>query len=132
MTGAAMGPVERAIRAKFKPPATLCTLAQRKPFQISVIDSRGIVLLLGIQESPVRLSWECLESIPAFLRSQPGWVPAGGAHSVEGDTGTVDEFLKGWVKTDVARWLACVLRDAGIVEVIDGPLRLRLTKARIW
>jgi hypothetical protein len=101
-------------------------VSQRKPFKLSVIDHKGIVLLLGKQESPSRLTWDWLESIPTFLARHPGWMPAGGAHSVEGDPGTLDEFLKGCVKTDMARWLAVVLRDAGVVELADDPLRVRL------
>jgi len=107
---------------------TLHTVSQRKPFKLSVMDRRGIVLLLGEQESPSRLPWEWLEAIPTFLANQPGWMPAGGKHSVEGEPGTLDEFLKGCVKTDVARWLVVILRGAGLVELAEGPLRVRLPK----
>jgi hypothetical protein len=121
-----MGPVERAIRATYHAPVTLYTVSQRKPFKISVIDHRGIVLLLGQQESPSRLPWEWLESIPVLLARHPGWMRVGGAFSVEGEPGTLDELLKGCVKTDVARWLAVVLRGAGLVELSERPLRVRL------
>ena len=122
-----MGPVEDAIRTKFSAPVTLHTLGQRKPFKLSAIDNDGIVLLLGEGEWPTRLSWECLESVPTFLRGQAGWVPAGGKHSVAGEPGTLDKHLKRYQKTDVARWLVRVLGDAGVVEVSEGPpLRLRL------
>ncbi len=122
-----MGPVEHAIRMKLRAPATLYTVGQRKPFRLSAIEADGIVLLLGKGEWHTHLSWECLESIPAFLRGQSGWVPAGGARSVAGEPGTLDEHLKGYLKRDVARWLARVLADAGIVDLAEGPpLRLRL------
>ena len=122
-----MGPVEHAIRTTLRAPVTLHTVGQRKPFKLSAIDDDGIVLLLGRGEWHTRLSWECLESVPAFLRAQPGWVPAGGVHSVEGEPGTLDEHLKGYLKRDVARWLVPVLGDAGIVDVSEGPpLKLRL------
>lgn len=121
-----MGPVEHAIRTRLRAPVTLYTVAHRKPFKLSAIDDDGIVLLLGRGEWHTRLSWECLESVPAFLRSQPGWVRAGGVHSVAGEPGTLDEYLKGYLKRDVARWLARVLADAGVVDMQEGPpLRLR-------
>jgi hypothetical protein len=122
-----LGPVEHAIRAKLRAPVTLYTVGQRKPFKLSAIEADGIVLLLGRGEWHTQLSWECLESIPAFLQSQPGWVPAGGVHSVAGEPGTLDEHLKGYLKRDAARWLARVLADAGVVDLSEGPpLRLRL------
>lgn len=122
-----MGPVEHAIRTKFTAPATLYTVGQRKPFKLNAIEDDGIVLLLGRGEWHTHLSWECLESIPAFLQGQPGWMPAGGVHSVAGQPGTLDEYLKGYLKRDVARWLVRVLADAGVVDLSEGPpLRLRL------
>lgn len=122
-----MGPVERAIRSTFSTPATSHTLGQRRPFVLSVIDSEGVVLLLGKTRARTRLTWDCLESVPAFLRGQAGSVPAGGKRSVSGEPGTLDEHLKQYLKTDVARWLAVLLRDAGVVYVADGPpLRVRL------
>lgn len=126
-----MGPVEQAVRAKFKGGDTLYTVSNREPFTIGVIDTDGIVLMLGRKQSSAPLSWECLESVPAFLRNTPGWVPAGGNHSVAGEPGTLDQHLKGYLNKDVARWLARVLTDAGIVELSVGPpLSLRLPQYR--
>jgi len=124
-----MRQVERAIRTRFGGPARLRTVGQEKPFTLSVIDTEGIVLLLGQGQWRTRLTWECLESIPEFLRRENGWVPAGGVHSVAGEPGTLDEYLKRYLKRDVARWLAVVLRDAGVIELSEGPpLRVRLRK----
>ena len=122
-----MGPVEQAIRAHFRALATLRTIGQHKPFVLSVIDSDGVVLLLGAGEWHTRLSWTCLESVVPFLRSHAGWVPAGGKFSVAGEPGTLDQHLKRYLKRDVARWLAKVLADAGVVDVTYGPpLSVRL------
>ena len=72
---------------------------------------------------------ECLESIVPFLCAQEGWVPAGGKFSTAGEPGTLDQHLKRFLKRDVARWLAQVLADAGVVEVRTGPpLSVRLTE----
>jgi hypothetical protein len=117
-----MGPVQRAIRARFPVvPITLHTFGQQKPFELSVIDRAGIVLRLGNGGWKTPLPWECLESIPAFLGRQGGWVRAGGIRSVDGEPGTLDEHLKKCQKRDVARWLVRVLADAAVVDVSVGP-----------
>jgi hypothetical protein len=124
-----LGPVENAIRTTFTVPVTLDTIGQEKPFVLREIDSDGIVLLLGRGGWHTRLSWQCLESVVPFLRGQAGWVPAGGVHSVAGEPGTLDQHLKRYLKRGIARWLTRVLRDAGVVQVSNGPpLRLRLTE----
>jgi len=89
-------------------------------------DADGVVLRLGKGRHQSDLPWSCLETIPTFLGGQGGWVIAGGYHSVTGEPGTLDAYLKSWQKTDVARWLTRVLAEAGVVNVDDGPpLRLR-------
>ena len=118
-----MGPVEQALRRTFSAPATLHTLGRSKPFVLRAIDSDGIVLLLGRKQARTRLPWDCLESVPLFLRSQPGWVPVGGARAVAGEPGTLDEHLKQYVKRDVARWLVRVLLDAGVVQATRRFIR---------
>jgi hypothetical protein len=122
-----VGPVEHAVRSRFSAPATLHTIGQEKPFILSAIDRDGIVLLLGGGHWHTRLTWGCLESVIPFLRSHPGWVPAGGKFSVDGEPGTLDEHLKRYLKRDVARWLARVLELAGVVELgATRPLSVRL------
>jgi hypothetical protein len=125
-----MGPVEQAIRSRLRAPSTLSTIGEGKPFELSVIDEGGIVLLLGQGRWHTRLSWECLESIVPFLRSRGGWVPAGGKFSVAGEPGTLDQHLKRYLKRDVARWLARVLDLAGVVELgSTRPLSVRLASS---
>jgi len=72
--------------------------------------------------------WECLEGIVPFLRSRTDWVDVGGDKTATGKPGTLDEHLKGCRKTNVARWVAKVLREAGVVQVVQGPLHVRLTE----
>lgn len=124
-----MEPVEQAIRARFRTPATLHTLGQRKPFVLERIDHNGIVLLLGKQRNYTPLGWDCLEGIVLFLRRHPGWVPAGGAYAVSGEPGTLDEHLKDCISRQTSRWVAVVLQEAGVVRVDKGPpLRVQLTE----
>lgn len=120
------GPVESATRRRFpRTPVTLATYGQGVTFELDY-DADGIVLRLGKGRWASDLPWACLESVPAFLRGRRGWVIAGGQHSVSGEPGTLDAYLKAWQKTDVARWLVRVLAEAGVVDVDDGrPLRLR-------
>jgi len=124
-----LGRVEQAIRSRLTVPVTLYTFGREKPFVLSVMDGDGIVLLLGEGEWHTRLTWECLESVVPFLRGHAGWVPAGGKFSVAGEPGTLDQHLKRYLKRDVARWLARVLSDAGVVQVSERPaLSLRLSE----
>lgn len=127
--GTEMGPVEQAIRATFRTPVTLHTFGHRKPFVLERIDHNGILLLLGEQLNETPLSWECLEGILPFLCRYPGWVPAGGTFVVQGERGTLDEYLKDCISRQTSRWVAVVLEAAGVVRVDKGPpLRVRLTE----
>lgn len=118
--------VETAIRRTIPAGSTLTTYGQGAEFVVEEYDADGMVLLLGAGRHRTRLPWDCLEGVPTFLRHR-GWVVAGGQFSTEGQTDTLDQYLKRWLKRDVARWLVRVLEVAGVVEVDDGrPLRLRL------
>ena len=124
-----MEPVEQAIRARFRTPATLHTLGEGKPFVLERIDHNGIVLLLGKQRNYTLLKWNCLEGIVPFLGRHPGWVPAGGTYVVGGVRGTLDEHLKDCISRQTSRWVAVVLKEAGVVRVDKGPpLRVQLTE----
>jgi hypothetical protein len=122
-----MGPVEQAIRSNLRAPATLHTLGRHKPFVLERISPDGIVLLLGRQRNYTPLEWECLEGIIPFLRRRPGWVLAGGTYVVEGEVDTLDEHLKDCISRQTSRWVAVVLRDAGVLRIDSGPpLRVQL------
>jgi hypothetical protein len=124
-----MGEVEQAIRARFRTPVTLHTLGQGRPFVLERIDNNGIVLLLGKQRNYTPLSWDCIEGIVPFLRRHPGWVLAGGTYVVDGELGTLDEYLKGCISRQTSRWVAVVLKEAGVVRVDNGPpLRVELVE----
>jgi hypothetical protein len=119
--------VEDAIRRSVHPEQELRTPSQGKPFIVSRIDGEGIVLLLGRGQWPTRISWACLEGTVPFIRQHGGEVPIGGRHDVQGNPGTLDEWLKGCVKRTTAGWVAVVLERAGVVEMSPGrPQTVRL------
>jgi hypothetical protein len=89
-------------------------------------DAKGIRVHLGPQRTPSRLSWACLEGVPGHLHGK-GWMLVGGQKSVVGEPDTLDQHLKGCVKTLTSRWVARVLRDAGVVEVRLDRMAVRLT-----
>lgn len=120
-----MGPVEKAIRERFPSRhADLQTLSTGAPFELAW-DEKGILVYLGKQRTPSRLSWVCLEGVPGHLKGQ-GWMLAGGMNKVTGEPGTLDEHLKKCVKVNTSRWVARVLADAGVVEVRTDPVEVRL------
>jgi len=122
------GPVERAIRASIEPGGTLYTVSKRAPFVIQAMDEQGVVLLLGRKRAWTRLSWECLEGIPPFLRER-GCVRVGSVFSVDSDADTLDGYLKQCINRATAGWIASLLAEAGVVDVDAGPpatVRLRL------
>ncbi|MCJ7491305.1 MAG: hypothetical protein MUP15_04020 [Dehalococcoidia bacterium] len=121
-----MGTVEQRVRTHIKSAVTLRTFAKRAPFVVRDLDNAGVILLLGTKRAYTRLSWACLEGIPGFLRNK-GWVTIGGSRRVEGDPGTLDEYLKSWIKRDIANYVTSLLAHAGIVDVDVGPpARVRL------
>ena len=122
--------VEDSVRRSILPGAELRTPARKKPFWVEQIDGQGVVLLLGEGRWPARLSWDCLEGVVPFVRDLGGEVPIGGRHDVVGNPGTLDEWLKGCIKTTTAGWVAVLLEEAGIVRITETrPQRVRLTSA---
>ncbi|MFN0252729.1 MAG: hypothetical protein ACKV2T_37995 [Kofleriaceae bacterium] len=125
------GPVTRAIRASLTPGQTLFTPTARAPFRIE-FETEGVVLLLGKGEHRTRLSWDCLDGVVPFIASAGGNVRIGGLNDVEGNPGTLDEYLKGFTTTNTAGWVAALLEAAGILELIDErPARVRIRVAGV-
>jgi hypothetical protein len=122
--------VEEAIRQSISPGQELRTPKGKKPFWVGEVDGEGLVLLLGQGRWRTRLSWVCLEGVVPFSHARGGEVRIGGRHDVVGNPGTLDEWLKGCVKTTTAGWVAVVLENAGVVRIADEvPQRVRLTSA---
>jgi hypothetical protein len=124
-----MGPVEQAFRSRLRAPSTLRTISRGATFVLRSLGHDGIVIELGAKRTATLVTWDCLESIPDFLRANPGWVVSGGLHSTHAIPGTLDAHLKRYVPRDIANWIVVLLRDAGTVDVDPGPpLRLRLKR----
>ena len=104
----------------------LATPSQGKPFVVESINHRGVVLLFGKKQTKTPFSWSALEGI----RTQFGrgnWTVIGGRRDVEGNPGTLDGYLKTYMKRDTAGWIASLLEAAGVVELDRGtPGRFRV------
>jgi hypothetical protein len=56
-----------------------------------------------------------------------GWIVIGGRRDVMGNPGTLDGYLKDYMKRDTAGWVAALLESAGVVELERGrPGRMRV------
>lgn len=107
----------------------LYTPSRRAPFTVGRIDNEGVVLLLGKGQWATRLSWECLEGVIQFLERHGGEVRIGGRHDVQGNPGTLDEHLKGCVNRTTAGWVAAMLEEAEVVDIVAArPARVRLRR----
>ena len=121
-----LGPVERAVRGRVAPGTTIHAVSRGSPFIVEKFDERGVVILPGGGRARTRLSWYCLEGIPAFLKDRV-WVLVGRPSSSENDLETLDEYLITCGMGGSAYRVAAVLQAAGIVEVEhEHPLRVRL------
>lgn len=104
----------------------LPTPTGRGEFSIARIDAKGIVLLLGAKEAWTPLPWSCIEGIGSFLAAR-GWVPIGSKYETTAEAGTLDGYLKGYMKRATAGWVAAVLERADVVEIDRSrPARVRL------
>ena len=121
-----LGPVERAVRGRVAPGTTIHAVSRGSPFTVEKFDERGVVILPGGGRARTRLSWYCLEGMPAFLKDR-GWVLVGRTSSSESDLGTLGEYLSTCGMGGSAYRVAAVLQAAGVVESEQThPLRVRL------
>ena len=121
--------MEQAFRARLRAPSTLRTIGRGARFELREIGHDGIVIELGKKHTATRVSWACLESIPGYLRTNPGWVKSGGVHDNKAEPGTLHAHLLDYNNRDIANWIVELLRDADLVEVDRKPsLRLRLKR----
>ena len=120
------GPAQQAIRSSMSKGGQLFTPGRHKPFWVGNIDDKSVVLLFGNSRTPTRFTWECLEGVVSFL-SGKGWVRIGTSYATAAVQGTLDGYLKGYMKRATAGWVAALLKEAGLVEIDEGEaLRVRL------
>lgn len=121
-----MGPVEGAIRDAIADGETLDTHDRHVLFRVE-FEPSSLVLVLGSRaRKRCPIAWPNVESTPGYLRGR-GLVIVGGSRGSHVVAGSLDALTKEWFSTDVARWLAVVLERAGVVEIVDRPLSVRLT-----
>jgi hypothetical protein len=110
------GPVEAAVRRSVSPGDHLATPTGRGRFTVAQYTAAELVLLLGTKQARTPLPWRAIEGIPDLLRGR-GWVPIGGVYSTGSQPGSLDEFLKAFLKRATAGWVAVVLEQAGVVTI---------------
>jgi hypothetical protein len=65
--------------------------------------------------------------LPDYLRGR-GWVVIGSVYSTDSQPGSLDEYLKRFLKTATAGWVAVVLEKAGVLEIDRSrPARVKLS-----
>jgi hypothetical protein len=84
------------------------------------------VLLLGAKEAWTPLPWHAMEGVPDFLRGR-GWVAIGSLYSTDSQPGSMDEYMKFYLKRATAGWVAVVLERAGVLVINRSrPARVKL------
>jgi len=120
------GRVEDAVRKSVTPGELLATPTGRGQFTVARYSSDGLALLLGRKEAWTPLSWRAIEGVPEFLRGR-GWVPVGSVYSVQSQPGSLDEYLKTFLKRATAGWVAVLLERAGVLTLDRSqPARVKL------
>lgn len=122
-----MGPVERRIRQCVSKGMVLRTVPGKAPFKVGELLDDALVLLYGAQETRTRITWKCLEGIPAFLAGR-GWVEIRAVHDTVGIPGTLDSYIKSkCVKRTSGGYVASVLESSRIVTTnYKKPAEVRL------
>ncbi len=88
--------------------------------------TEGLVLLLGTKEAWTPLPWQAMEGVPDFLRGR-GWVAIGSLYSTDSQPGSMDEYMKSFLKRATAGWAAVVLERAGVLAIDRSrPARVKL------
>jgi hypothetical protein len=121
-----MGPVERAIRSKVPGGTQLRTPVREASFKVGRFDAEGLILHLGRGEWATRIRWDWLEGVVPYVRER-GTVEIGSRYDVEGKPGTLDGYLKPFLKRATAAWVASLLEAAGALEVeLSRPATVRV------
>jgi hypothetical protein len=114
------GRVEVAVRGVVPVGSRLPTPTGRGEFSVARYSTDGLVLLLGKKEAWTPLPWQALEDIPDLLRGQ-GWVQIGSVYSTASTDGTLDAYLKRFLKRATAGWVAVVLERAEVLAIDRSP-----------
>ncbi len=95
-------------------------------FTVARYTTDGLVLLLGEKEAWTPLPWRALEDLPDYLRGR-GWILIGSTYSIDSLLGSLDEYLKRFLKRATAGWVAVVLEKAAVLEIDRSrPARVKL------
>jgi len=114
------GRVEHAIRGSIPLGELLATPTGRGQFKVARYTTDKLVLLLGAKEAWTPLPWQAMEGVPDFLRGR-SWVAVGSLYSADSQPGSLDEYMKSFMKRATAGWVAVVLERAGILVIDRSP-----------
>ena len=90
------------------------------------VDDRGVTLLFGAKETPLRSPGTAWTEPSASFRGK-GWVTIGGVYDTGSRPGTFDSYLKGYMKRATAGWVAALFEAAELVQLDRRPpSRVRL------
>jgi hypothetical protein len=96
-----------------------------RPLRGGPVTSDVLVLLLGEKEARVPLPWGALE-VGAGSPAGAGWVLIGSVYSVDGQAGSLDEYLKCFLK----RIWRCAVLSPGRTAAATGGVGRRLLAQR--
>jgi hypothetical protein len=120
------GRVESAVRTAITPGDVLATPSGRGRFTLARYTTDSLVLLLGEKEAWTPLPWRALEEIPDLLRTR-NWVLIGSVYSTDSRQGSLDEYLKRYLKRATAGWVAVVLEKAAVITIDRSrPAQIKL------
>lgn len=122
-----MGIIESKIRLAVARGTTLKTIPDAAEFKVGDLLGNALVLLFGKKEARTSFLWKDLETIPEFLTGK-GWVNIGARHITAGIPGTLDGYLKRFVKRTSGGYIASILRVSGIIDV--DPVKPAKVKLR--
>ena len=110
------GRVESATRGSVSPAELLPTPTGRGQFKVARYTTEGLVLLLGAKEAQTPLPWQAMEGVPDFLRGRSS-VAIGSLYSTDSQPGSLDEYMKHYLKRATAGWVAVVPERAGVLVI---------------
>lgn len=109
------------------PPDILCGGDRGALFRVTRLDHDRLALSVGETGSPIYVRWHEFEGMLQYIRGFGGEVRIGSVQDSSASPGSLDGYLKQNHKTMRSTYVASILHQVGIAEVVCGrPMRIRL------